>query len=91
MPCEMITLQLGQCGNQSSTFGTNFKVISNILFIFQSDLNFGNAFVPSTELIRRAYWKTSPQKVLTGKMFSSTKPMMSTTFLEQCYWIWNPG
>ena len=72
MPREIITIQIGQCGNQS------------ILFFIQLEASFGNNFVSSMESVPLEF-SNSMQLIVkskTEKMFSSIKLMTITMFLD---------
>ena len=84
MPCEMIMLQLGQCGNQ---IGFEFwKQLCREHGISKE----GDPILRSTELLKKfspqVSCKSTRQRELTGKMCFSTKLMTSTTSLGLSCW-----
>lgn len=101
MPNEMITLQLGQCGNQSKFYArwpaTNAQYVHFELIIricccccLQLALSFGSDCVWSTAYHRTEHWKSlPPMLVWIAKMCSSIRPMTTITFRGRCCWIWS--
>lgn len=61
MPREIITLQAGQCGNQS-ILNIDFIYLYSYCLYKQLVVNFGNKSVLNTELARMALWNHSQQK-----------------------------
>lgn len=81
MPREIITLQIGQCGNQS-----------NHPYHRQSAASFGNNFVKSTVSVHQASWRSmlSVTRSRTARMCSSTRLTMTTTCPGPSSSTWNP-
>ena len=75
MPREIITLQVGQCGNQSNAL----LEIINLPYL-QSETNSGSRSARSMESTLKESWKSMPLWVMIGKMFSSIKMTTSITF-----------
>lgn len=74
MPREIMTIQIGQCGNQST------------LNTIELEHSSGNNFAVSMELTPVASYKTTLPITMaskTEKMYFSIKPMMTITFLDQ--------
>ena len=90
MPCEMIMLQLGQCGNQ---IGFEFwKQLCREHGISKE----GDLVLPPSELLINYYYlqgscKNMHQRELTVKMYFSTKRTTSTTSPGRSCWTWSPG
>lgn len=74
MPREIITLQVGQCGNQSKS--------NPILNYAQSAMSSGSSSAWSTASQETAFLRSTQRRAMTGKMSSSTKLMMSTISQE---------
>lgn len=73
MPREIITIQIGQCGNQSNPE------------IMQLALNSGNNSADSTESAQMEFCRSTPLTTMGSrieKTSSSTKLMMTTTSLD---------
>lgn len=61
-----------------------------VSFDFQLDLSFGSVYVWSMVFRQMERLKILQQMVdLIERMYFSIKPMMTITFQDQCYWIWN--
>lgn len=81
MPREIITLQAGQCGNQSKSWSAPTCSIINVSLSYslacsntnQLVLNSGDKYVQNMVLVAMALWKTLPQKEGIVKMSFFTK------------------
>jgi len=94
MPREIITLQVGQCGNQSnskrerellmvgSRIVTKHHFLLFVVILEKLAWNSGNNSAPSMGSTKKACWKNSLPAMMTGKMCFSIKLMMSITFQE---------
>lgn len=80
MPREIVTVQLGQCGNQSAGSTSHAQHHPDLCSKWVPYT--GRGYVLSTALTRRAFSKIGPPKAVTGKMSSFTRRTMSTIFLE---------
>jgi len=81
MPREIVTVQLGQCGNQSMVFMKGWNALIDT--IFKWVLSFGNVSVPNTELARTEFLRSGQQKGAIVKTSSFIKQMTNITFLVQ--------
>jgi transketolase C-terminal domain/subunit len=88
MPREIVTVQLGQCGNQSvSAEEHNVRecLIEHIKWV----LSTGSASALNTVSTKKAFLKTGQLKVEIAKTYSFTKRTTNTTYPEQFWLTWN--
>jgi len=89
MPREIVTVQLGQCGNQSAPpfYRTNLFSYPDAQWV----LFIGNDCVQNTGLTVKVYSKTGQQRVETVKTCFSIRRTTNITYLAQSSLILNPG
>lgn len=82
MPREIVTVQLGQCGNQSGHLFTYDMSQKSLMTVYrvQWARYFGNAYVRNMASTRKVSLKNGPQKVETGRTCSFTRLMTNITF-----------
>ena len=88
MPREIITLQVGQCGNQSKYIQ---RLFVDTRCAVQLVMSSGSSCVWSMESVRREYCRSMQHRVMIGKMYSSIRRMMSIIYRELCLLIQSQG
>lgn len=92
MPREIVTVQLGQCGNQSAGLCASWKAYKksdkpNLKWV----LSIGRGSVLNTAFRRRASWRIGPLKVVTARTCSSIRQTTNIIYLAPSWWISNLG